>query len=45
MGYGTKFRLSCLSIKKIMPQSMYHLDLFIYKLSVCYNKPIEYFKQ
>ena len=46
MGYGTKFRLpTCLSVKQIMQQFTYDLDLFIYKLLVHYNKPLKYFKQ
>ena len=46
MGYATKFRLpSCLSVTEIIQQLTYDLDLFIYKISVHYNKPIKFFKQ
>ena len=46
MGYGTKFRLSSrLSVKQMMQQFTYDLDLLIYKISAYYNKPIQYFKQ
>ena len=32
MGYGTKFRLPpCLSLKEVMQQFTYDLDIYIYK--------------
>lgn len=43
MVYGNKFRLPSKSnINTIVKQFTYDSDLFIYKLSILYNKLIEY---
>ena len=46
MKNGTKYRLpSHSNANSILKQLTYDLDLFIYKISVSYNKPIEFFNQ
>lgn len=46
MCYGTKFRLPSKSTyKQIIAQFTYDIDLFIYKISVSYNKPIAFFDE
>lgn len=43
---GTKYRIfSKFWIKSIITQFSYDIDLFNYKLSISYNKFIEYFNQ
>ena len=42
--YGTKFRTpSCTNSNTILKQFTYNLDLYVYKISSYYNKPIAYF--
>ena len=46
MKFGTKFRIpSKTNISAILKQFTYDLDLYIYKISSYYNKPIAYFNQ
>ena len=46
MKNGMKYRLpSHTNANSILKQLTYDLDLFIYKISVSYNKPIEFFNQ
>ena len=46
MKNGTKYRLSShTNANSILKKLIYDLDLFIYKLSTSYNKPIAFFNQ
>lgn len=46
MNYRTKFRIPFKhNVKIVLKQFYLHLDVFSYKISIDYNKVIEYFSE